>query len=277
MESAMPEDRKTLRYRVLRYAPNLIRDEWVNIGILLEEFQELEAVGGSLRAIKVIEEDREFARVRKLHPSADVELLHGLASEFETLRSMTGEDMRKYFTRLESTLSNTLQLSPQKAVLAEDFNTELARLYDTHVAPPARTVGGGIVESTRAWIRNKLKDVFQRHRISAKLKPAVRIDEYTHSGDPFKFDYGYRNGVRGYIQSVVLNRDAAQAKVLAYTVESIRKRVPSCEFTAVTEAAPVPGNLQQLFISKLFEDQNIRIVPMNRVEMFAEELRLKLQ
>jgi hypothetical protein len=99
MESAMPEDRKTLRYRVLRYAPNLIRDEWVNIGILLEEFQELEAVGGSLRAIRVIEEDREFARVRKLHPSADVELLHGLASEFETLRSMTGEDMRKYFTR----------------------------------------------------------------------------------------------------------------------------------------------------------------------------------
>ncbi len=68
--------------------------------------------------------------------------------------------------------------------------------------------------------------------------------------------------MRGYIQSVVLNRDAAQAKVLAYTVESIRKRVPSCEFTAVTEAAPITGNLQQLFISKLFEDQNIRIVPI---------------
>jgi Protein of unknown function (DUF3037) len=274
----MPEnERKTLRYRVLRYTPNLIRDEWVNIGIMLEEFLELEPMGGSRRAIKVIEEDREFARVRKLHPNADVKLLHSLASEFETLRSMTGEDMRKYFTRFENTLSNALQLSPQKAILAEDFNVELARLYDTHVAPPARTAGGGIVESTRAWIRNKLKDVFQRHHISGKLKPAVHIDEYTHSGDPFKFDYGYRNGVRGYIQSVVMNRDAAQAKVLAYTVESIRKRVPSCEFTAVTEAAPVPGNSQQQFISKLFEDQNIRIVPMNRVEMFAEELRLKFQ
>jgi Protein of unknown function (DUF3037) len=273
----MPEEeRKTLRYRVLRYTPNLIRDEWVNVGIMLEEFQELEAVGGSRRAIKVIEEDREFARVRKLHPSADVRLLHSLASEFEILRSMTGEDMRKYFTRLESTLSNAIQLSPQKAILAADFNAELARLYDTHVAPPVRA-GGSIVESTRAWIRNKLKDVFQRHRISGKLKPAVRVDEYTHLGDPFKFDYGYRNGVRGYIQSVVLNRDASQAKVLAYTVESIRKRVPASEFTAITEAAPVPGNLQHLFISKLFEDQNIRIVPMNRVEMFAEELRMKLQ
>jgi hypothetical protein len=119
--------------------------------------------------------------------------------------------------------------------------------------------------------------VFHRHRISGKLKPAVRIDEFTHIGDPFKFDYGYRNGVRGYIQSVVMNRDAAQAKVLAYTVESIRKRVPTAEFTAITEAPPISGNLQHLFISKLFEDQNIRIVPMNQVESFAEELRLKLQ
>jgi Protein of unknown function (DUF3037) len=270
------EERKTLRYRVLRYTPNLIRDEWVNIGVLLEEFQELEAVGGSRRAIKVIEEDREFARVRKLHPAADVELLHSLRSELDTLPGMQGDDVRKFFLNFENTLSNVLQLSPQKAVLAEDFNAELGRLYEAHVAPPAYA-RGGIVESTRAWIRNKLKDVFQRHRISSKLKPAVRIDEFTHTGDPFKFDYGYRNGVRGYIQSVVLNRDAAQAKVLAYTVESIRKRVPTAEFTAITEALPISGNLQHLFISKLFEDQNVRIVPMNQVEMFAEELRLKLQ
>ena len=26
-----------LRFRVLRYTPNLIRDEWVNVGVLLEE------------------------------------------------------------------------------------------------------------------------------------------------------------------------------------------------------------------------------------------------
>src|ERR1700733_8804321 len=273
----MPEEeRKTLRYRILRYTPNLIRDEWVNIGVLLEEFQELEAVGGARRAIKVIDEARELARVRKLHPAADVQLLHSLRSDFESLPGMPGDDVRKYFLNFEKTLSNGLQLSPRKAVLAEDFNTELGRLYEAHVAPPAYA-RGGIVESIRACIRKKLRDVFLRHRISGKLKPAVRIDEFTHIGDPFKFDYGYRNGVRGFIQSVVLNRDAAQDKVLAYTVESIAERVPTSEFTAITEAPPISGNLQHLFISKLFEDQNIRIVPMNQVESFAEELRMKLQ
>jgi hypothetical protein len=93
--------KKTLRYRVLRYTRNLIRDEWVNIRILLEEFQELEAVGVSRRAIKIIEKDREFARVRKLHPAADVQLLHSLRSDFESLPGMAGDDVRKYFLNFE--------------------------------------------------------------------------------------------------------------------------------------------------------------------------------
>src|SRR5579872_5153566 len=34
----MPEtNRRDMSYRVLRYTPNLIRDEWVNIGVVLED------------------------------------------------------------------------------------------------------------------------------------------------------------------------------------------------------------------------------------------------
>jgi hypothetical protein len=35
----MPEtDRREFAFRVLRYAPNILRDEWVNIGVILEQF-----------------------------------------------------------------------------------------------------------------------------------------------------------------------------------------------------------------------------------------------
>ena len=30
-----PPDEMSCAYRVLRYSPNLVRDEWVNIGVLL--------------------------------------------------------------------------------------------------------------------------------------------------------------------------------------------------------------------------------------------------
>ena len=37
------DERKMFRYRILRYVPNLIRDEWVNIGVLLEDDKRLTA------------------------------------------------------------------------------------------------------------------------------------------------------------------------------------------------------------------------------------------
>jgi Protein of unknown function (DUF3037) len=71
------EPRNMFQYRILRYAPNRLRDEWVNIGVLLEE------TSGARQAMRLIEEPAEFARVRRLHPDADEDLLHGLAPEFD--------------------------------------------------------------------------------------------------------------------------------------------------------------------------------------------------
>ena len=71
------DERKMLTYRILRYVPNLVRDEWVNIGVLLEDGP------SARRAIKLIEEDSEFARVRRLNPAMDDSLLRGLAGTFD--------------------------------------------------------------------------------------------------------------------------------------------------------------------------------------------------
>jgi Protein of unknown function (DUF3037) len=267
----MPEEnRKTLHYRVLRYTPNLVRDEWVNIGVLLEE------ADGPRREARLIQEPGEMARVRRLHPAADEELLRSLPVEFDARLGEPSEDVRKYLDKLELTLSNVLQFSPQRALLAEDFDAEMDRLYRDYVTPPART-RVGVVESTRAWIRERLRDVFRRHRLSAKLEKNIRVEEYTQPGDPLKLDYGYQNGVRGYMHSIVLGRDLAQAKVLAYTAECVRARVPGCEFTAITEIEPARDNPRHQFMAKVFEDQDIAIVSLNRIERFADDLRRRLQ
>lgn len=110
---------------------------------------------------------------------------------------------------LDQTLSNVLQFSPTRALLVEDFDDELDQLYREHVArPPARR--GGIVESTREWIRARLRDVFYRHRLFGKLERGVRVEEFTQPGDPMRLDYAYRfNGTRGYVHPVALGRDPA--------------------------------------------------------------------
>ncbi len=266
----MPDEpRNMLRFRVLRYLPNLIRDEWVNVGVLLEE------ISGPRRVMRLIEGDSEISRVRRLHPGADENVLRALPSEFEAGLRGTDEEVGKYL----ETLSNVLQLSPERAILANDFDTELDQLFHDYVErPPA--VRGGIVGNTRSWIRARLSDVFRRHRIPVpgKLQRGVRVEEFTQPGDPLHLDYAYRyNGTRGYIQSVALGRDPSQAKVLAYTAECIRARAANSEFTAITEVEPARENPRHQFIARLFEDQRISLVPLNRIEKFADDLRTRLQ
>lgn len=276
-ENRPEENRKTLQYRILRYTPDLVRDEWVNIGVLLEEAEVSRQEGRAVarQEIRLIHETPEIARVRRLHPNADEALLRSLPAEFESRLGEPSDEARAYLEKLGQTLSNTIQLGPQHAVLAEDFDAELDRLYREHVAPPPR-LRGGIVESTRAWIRTRLRDVFRRHRLAGKLESSVRVEEFTQPGDPLRLDYGYRNGVRGYVHSVVLNRDLAQAKVLAFTAEAIRARYSDAEFTAVTEIEPARDNPRHQFMAGVLRAQEVSIVPLNKIERFADDLRRRL-
>jgi len=61
----MPDEAlQSYAYHVVRYQPNLIRDEWVNIGVLL-----LDPSSGRVRQ-RWLEEPADLARLRRLHPAA---------------------------------------------------------------------------------------------------------------------------------------------------------------------------------------------------------------
>jgi Protein of unknown function (DUF3037) len=264
----MPEDNKQMfRYRIVRYTPNPVRDEWANIGVILEN------VDGSRRAARIIEDSSEIARVRRVHPDANEEILRNLPGEFESAMRGAPTDLTKYL-RNDETLSGAVSLGGFKSSWGDDFDAELDRVYRERVAPPAR-VRGGLIESTRGWIKARMNDVLRRHRV-LRLERSVRVEEFTEPGDPFKLDYAYRNGVRGFLHAVALGRDPVQAKVLAYTAERVRARVPHAEFTAITEVAPSAENRRHAFISRLFEDNRIAIVPLNDIEGFAEQLRRRI-
>jgi len=85
-------------YHVVRYTPNLVRDEWVNIGILIFDPES----GGFRR--RLLEEPADFARVRRLHPGVDEELLRRLSDDFASPTSAAGDDPnadpRRYIARL---------------------------------------------------------------------------------------------------------------------------------------------------------------------------------
>jgi hypothetical protein len=234
---------RTCAYHVLRYTPNLVRDEWVNIGVLLFDPQTGE------RWLRMIEEPEEYARVRRLHPQADEQLLRALRDDLENRFATAtplfagnghGErnartDWLKLLSKWDDTLSNALQLAPQKGVFANDLDAETDRLYADHVTPQRGAASVGAAGS-RGAIRSYCAQVLKQARIWERMDKGVRAEEFTSRGDPMRLDYGYRrNGTRGFVQALSVSRAPADAKLLAYTVGRIRDKVTSSEFTAVTD------------------------------------------
>jgi hypothetical protein len=255
-------------YHVVRYTPNLVRDEWVNIGILL-----LDPASGRL-VQRLVEEPAEFARVRRLHPAADEEFLRRLSDDFASQSAAAAGNARSYIARLEQTLSNTVQLSPQRGLLAEDLEAEMDRLYHDHVEVPRQ--GRSTEEpSTRNGIRARANQVFRGTGIWPRLERRLRVDEFTYAGDPLRLDYGYRrNGTRGFVQALSLSRDPGQAKVFAFTADAIRQKVAHSEFVAVSEAEPRPQeNPRHRFILGLLETREIAVVPLSRLAEWSYRLR----
>src|ERR1700737_589048 len=223
----MPEESlQSCAYHVVRYQPNLIRDEWINIGVLL-----FDPSSGRVRQ-RWLEEPADLARLRRLHPAADEELLLGLPAEFD--RQFAGREMEAaaILEKFDETLSNAVQLSPRKGLLARDRE----RMFGEQVEPVRESRRGAPEIRTRSDLRAQAADYFRSEKILRLMDRGVRVAEFTYPGDPMRIDFSYRrNGTRGFVHSVALGRDPGQAKLLAFTADAIRGRVDHAEFLAVTE------------------------------------------
>jgi hypothetical protein len=269
---------RAFAYRVLRYAPNLVRDEWVNIGVLLFAPETGE------RRLRLIEEQEEYNRVRRLHPQADEALLRRLRDHledrFQSANGMSGNghDWQALLAKWDETLSNALQLAPQKGTLALDLDAELERLYADHVAlqrAPARVGAPG----SRAQMRSYCSQVFRQARLWERIEKSVPVAEFTFPGDPMRIDYAYRrNGTRGFVHTLSVTRAPSEVKNFAYTAERITAKAPwKTEFATVTDVELTEGNLRHRFVRDTLRDASIEPVPMEGFAVWVAKLKPMMQ
>jgi hypothetical protein len=279
---------RALAYRVLRYTPNLVRDEWVNIGVLVFDPQSGE------RRLRLIEEPEEYARVRRLHPRADEELLRALRDDLENRfatatqlfnanggtgnsESQASADWLKLLGKWDETLANALQLAPQKGVHAGDLDAEMERLYADHVALQRGAARVG-APGSRGAMRSYCAQVFKQARLWERLQKGMRAEEFTFAGDPMRIDYAYRrNGTRGFLQTLSVSRAPGDVKSLAYTVERIRDKMAASEFAAVTDVHLLAENERHQFVRETLRDAGVEAVPLEGLAVWTAKMRPLIQ
>src|SRR2546428_12966175 len=120
-------------YHILCYTSDLIRDEWVNIGVMLYD-----PLTGALR-LRLVEEQDEYARIRRLQPAAHEDTLRGFRDHREDqfvtfLRNMredhgplvhAGEELQRLVDQWKHTLRHRFPAARQQRHLAYRLDLEL--------------------------------------------------------------------------------------------------------------------------------------------------------
>jgi Protein of unknown function (DUF3037) len=266
----MPE-KTQCRFFVLRYAPDAVKNEFVNIGLVL-----LPPAGGAQ-----VRFTRDWSRVLCLDPEADVEVLQALETDLrDKLREMNG-DYDFILHRIQDSFSNAVQTSEFQACLAKSPAAEadeLARLYldRPRRRQPARELGA------RAAIVARIRSEFESVGVWPLMLKNVAVSQYTRSGDPLKIDCGYSpNGTVKLFHAVALRSEVNTAKVLAYSfpqlAEGIRKSLgKQALLTAVVED-DLPADDEAIkFARETLELNAIRIAAVNSVPAIAREAAREL-
>jgi hypothetical protein len=232
-EMLLVEQRKC-EFFLLRYMPNALREEFVNIGVVLRE-----DVSGDAR----VRFAPDWKRVRSIDPDADIELLDALAAELGTKLAEPAK-REALLHVMEDSFSSTIRVSPRQAVLTDSLEKELRRLAHDfldapHPAEPERRSGSG-----RPWLLSQMRGAFERAGVwsAPQFRHNIAVAQYTRPGDPLKLDCGYRpNGTVKLFHAVSLEADPNLAKVLAFSYPQVREGIARSEKAEAVLTAIVDG------------------------------------
>lgn len=121
-------ERRQFEFFLVRYVPNPVTAEFVNIGIILHE---LEGSGGTA-AIRIT---RNWNRVLCIDPEADTEMLEGLEEDINSQFAEGKENVKVLLSALQQQLSNILQITEPTVTLGANLAAETDRLMVMYVDP----------------------------------------------------------------------------------------------------------------------------------------------
>jgi hypothetical protein len=279
-------ERVQCEFFLIRYVPDVVKGEFVNIGVLLREAN---ASSGRDESA-VVRFTRDWARVRCMDADADIGLLEALEGEIAERLRLGAADTKPVMQVLEDTLSNSVQITEARAALAESIPAELDQLMRMYVEP--LKVKQERRKSGRAAIAGTMRNEFERAGVWGLMRKRIAASIYTGPGDPMRIDCGYRagletNGVIRMFQAVSLEGDVEAAKGLAYSAPRLREGVERVErarleLTAVVEpvrdvAGEDEATERYRFGVEAMEREAIRVVTLNDLARVAETARVELR
>lgn len=258
-------EKRQLEFFLLRYVPDPVKNEFVNVGVAL-----LGKDSAELRFTA------DWSRVKCMDPDADTEILEAIEQSLRAeLQQVDSRDA--LLKRIRESFSNIVQLSETKGVLAENAKAEideLARMY-LETRPPLPTERK---TPARAALKLRMKEAFQSAGVwgHRDFQTDIAASAYGRKGDPLKIDCGYRNGLVRMFHAVT---DADTAKLLAFSCPEMKQGIAreiqkASELTAVFEPSDAE---ESSFAEETLRRAEIVIASAAQLPEIAERARRELK
>jgi hypothetical protein len=270
---------------VVRYVPDVVRGEFVNLGVML-----VEANGDGKARYADVRFTRDWKKLSCFAPELrreDVEMLEEAIRgnlQSETLGAWVHErnvSEREFLLRgFDESWSGALQVAPVKGLVTAQWAADelelLAKKYLSARGRVQKEAGG------RQAIVRVMQQEFERQGVWELMRKKIAVTEYA-PGDPLKIDCGYRpNGVVKMFHAVSMSTEPEVAKSLAISLPRLRrglrdKEKAETELTAVVEDG-LPENSELVrFVKTMLVESGIQVRALSDMPEAAERARLELR
>jgi Protein of unknown function (DUF3037) len=265
----MSETKHNCKFFLLRYVPDAVKDEFINIGLVFLPPQ----------APLELRFTRDWSRVECLNPDADIELLKAFCDEIAKDNKEKSREL--LLKKIEESFSNSLQASEYKAcvttVPAQEAD-QLARIYlETAQRRPASEKKAG------QTIFHKMRSAFEETGAWRLMRKDIPVSDYGVAGDPLEIDCGYAvNSTIKMFHSTPLRVNVNAAKVIAFSYPRLAAGIREKEgadprLTAIVEDS-LEKNEQIGFALHTLQQHGIQVATVSQLPDLAitaaRELRI---
>jgi len=275
-------DFKHCEFFLLRYVPDVVKQEFVNVGVvMLEESED---------GFADVRFTRDWRRVRCLDPEVDVELLQSYEDELRRLLQSRAAEVINYklpmsrrewlLDVMQQSFSGALQLAPMQAVLTESPQGELGKLAHAYLESEHRAQQREA--AGRRAIYNVMRDAFEQAGVWQFMRKDIAVAQYM-PGDPLKIDCGYRtDDIVHMLHAVSLATDLNAAKILAFSYPELQAGIMSDEGAMSSMTAVIEDGLDLhdqgiAFALATLQQYNIEVAKVSQMPAVAERVREELK
>ena len=251
------------KYSVVRYVPSVVRDEAINLGVLLETDN---PPGLYLRFLG------SMSRVRRRHPDANLLALRHLSEHFQRLEHEADPNQPVFdFAKSpgvtldilhKGSVDTTFQVTAPRATVGSDPIAELDEVFELFVA---ETVVAGSKDRA-ALAPSRFRKLVARSLRQSGLVHEDRLQpEFQAAGtvQPWIFDFGQRNGSLTLVQSLVLQTIPDEAMNRALLLQARVEDVAEAEQMVPRTIAVTDEQIPDSLAWKYLDHHKVKIVSVN--------------